>query len=74
MLNVYLDNQQSALKYLKNTKVTLQNVLIMTGDFNIRDNIWDSLYFFHLVHSNSLIDIVDLFNLFLSHSIQQIPI
>jgi len=38
IINIYSDNQQSALKYLKDTKVNLNNVLIMTGDFNIKDN------------------------------------
>ena len=38
ILNVYLNNQQNALKYLKNTKVNLNNILIMTQDFNIRDS------------------------------------
>ena len=51
MLNIFSDNQQSALKYLKNTEVTLQNVLIITRDFNIRDSIWDLSYPFHLIYS-----------------------
>ena len=28
-----------ALKYLKNTKVNIDNILVMTGDFNIRDSL-----------------------------------
>jgi len=38
MINVYSDDYHLALKYLKNTEVNLQNVLIMAGDFNIKDN------------------------------------
>ena len=38
LLNVYFDSQQSALKHLKDIKVNLNNVIIMTGDFNIRDS------------------------------------
>ena len=38
IINVYSDKQQNAFKYLKNTKVSLNNVLVMTEDFNIRDN------------------------------------
>jgi len=38
MINVYLDNNHSALKYLKNTEANICNILIMTGDFNIRDS------------------------------------
>ena len=37
-INVYSDSSQLALKYLENTKVNINNVLIMTGDFNIRNN------------------------------------
>ena len=35
---VYSDSSQLALKYLKDTEVNLNNILIMTGGFNIRDN------------------------------------
>ena len=37
MINIYFDSSQSALKYLKDTEVNIHNVIIMTGDFNIRD-------------------------------------
>jgi len=37
MVNVYSDEHQLALKYFKNTKVDICNVLVMTGDFDIRD-------------------------------------
>ena len=36
-MNIYSDSSYSALKYLKDTKVNINNLLIMTGDFNIRD-------------------------------------
>ena len=39
ILNVYSDSSHSALKYLKDTEVNINNVLIMTGDFNIHDNL-----------------------------------
>ena len=38
IINIYTDDQQSALKYLKNIEVNLNNILIMIGDFNIRNN------------------------------------
>ena len=38
MINIYLDNNQTALKYLKDTEANIHNVLIMAGNFNIRDN------------------------------------
>jgi len=38
IINIYLDDQQTALEYLKNTEINLNNVLIITKNFNIRDN------------------------------------
>jgi len=38
-MNVYSDSSQSALKYLKDTEANNYNVLVMTSDFNIRDNL-----------------------------------
>ena len=37
MINIYSNNHQSALKYLKNTKVKFYNVLVMASDSNIKD-------------------------------------
>jgi len=39
LMNVYSDSSQSALKYLKDTEANNYNVLVMTSDFNIRDNL-----------------------------------
>jgi len=60
---VYSDKQQNALKYLKNTEVNLNNILVITEDFNIRDNDWDLLYPYYLVHMNTLQEVVDNFGL-----------
>ena len=38
MINVYSNNYQSASNYLKDTEVNLHNVLIMAGNFNIRNS------------------------------------
>jgi len=38
LMNVYLDSSQMALKYFKNTEANINNILIMIGDFNIRDS------------------------------------
>ena len=59
MINVYSDMSQSALKYLKNTEANINNALIMTGDFNIKDSLWDPNYPHHSIHSDSLIDFAD---------------
>ena len=38
MINIYSNDSQLALKYLKSTKANIHNVLVMTGNFNIRDS------------------------------------
>ena len=35
----------------------------MTGDFNIRDSIWDPNFLYHSIHSNLLTDIANSMNL-----------
>jgi len=37
MINIYSDDDQAALKYLKDTKANLHNMLVMAEDFNIRE-------------------------------------
>ena len=39
IMNIYSDSSHLALKYLKDIEVNINNVLIMTGDFNIRDSL-----------------------------------
>jgi len=73
LFNIYSDDRQSTLKYFKDIEVNIQNILIMTGNFNVRDNILDNLYFFHPIHSDTIFDITDSFNIFLSSSLQQAP-
>jgi len=70
-INIYSDDQQSTLKYLKNTEMNLNNVLIMIGDFNIRDNKWDSSYLHYSHHADSLKKIANSFNLKLSTLVNQ---
>jgi len=73
LINIYLDSSQSALKYLKNTEVNIHNILIMMGNFNIRDNLWNPYYPHHSIHSDLLIDITDSLFLGLSSSTNCIP-
>jgi len=62
LISVYSDSSQSDLKYyLKDTKVNLNNVLIMTGDFNIRNNFWDSNFLYYFSHRDTIFDIADFF-------------
>jgi len=56
----------TALKYLKDTEVNIDNVVLMTGDFNIRDSLWDHSFPFHSSTSDNLIIIADSFGLALS--------
>ena len=39
IINISSDANQSALKYLKNAEANIHNILVMAGDFNIRDSI-----------------------------------
>ena len=41
IINIYSNDQQNALKYLKDIEINLSNVHIMTGYFNIKDNDWN---------------------------------
>ena len=62
-----------ALKYLKDTKTNIHNIIIITGDFNIRDSLWNSNFSFHSVYSNILFDIADLFSLAISKPTKNFP-
>ena len=66
IMNVDSDSSHTALKYLKDTEVYIENILLMTGDFNIRDSLWDPAFPFHSPVSDDLIIIADSFNLSLS--------
>ena len=72
ILNVYLDNQQNALKYMKNTKINLNNILIITEDFIIRDSDWNPSYSHYLSYSDILREIADNLNLDLSTPINPV--
>ena len=54
LINVYLDSLQSALKYLKDVEVDINNVLIMTSNFNIRDCSWSPNFCLHSTHKDTL--------------------
>jgi len=63
ILNIYSDSSHLALKYLKDTEVNVNNVLLIMGDFNIRDNLWDLSFPFHFSINNDLFMIADSFDL-----------
>jgi len=62
-MNIYSDSSHIALKYLKDTEVNIDNTLVITGDFNIRDSLWNISFPHHSSISNDLIIIADSFNL-----------
>jgi len=65
-MNIYSDSSHLALKYLKDIEVNIDNVLVMTGDFNIRDSLWDPAFPHHSSISDDLLIIADSFYLALS--------
>ena len=71
-MNVYSDSSYSMIKYLKNTEINICNLLVMTGDFNIHNSLWDPSFLHCLSISDDLIIIADSFNLNLSVSINQV--
>ena len=74
LINVCSDSSQIALKYLKNTKANMNNILIMIGNFNIRNSFWNPLFLNHLIYSDILTDIADSLNLCISSTTIQVPI
>ena len=71
-MNIYSNLSQLALKYLKDTEVIINNVLIMTRYFNIHNNFWNPKYPYHSIHSDLLIDIVDSIHLGLLFSLNYV--
>jgi len=72
IINIYSNEHQLVLKYLKDIVANIWNVLIMVGDFNIRNRKWDLFYSFHSSYSNFLIEVTDFCELKLSSPIYQI--
>ena len=73
IMNIYSDSSHSALKYLKDIEVNIDNVLIMTGDFNIRDSLWDPSFPYYSSISDNLLIIANSFNLALSSPTNPCP-
>ena len=58
IINIYSDKQHTALKYLKDIEINLNNILIIIEDFNIRNNNWDITYPYHSVQTDNLVRII----------------
>jgi len=72
-MNIYSNAFHSALKYLKDTEVNINNLIIMTGDFNIRDSLWDPSFPHHSSINDNLFILADSFNLDLLTPTNPIP-
>ena len=72
LMDVYSNLSHSAIKYLKDTEFNFQNLLIIMGDFNIHDSLWDPSYIHHSSISDDLFVIADSFNLSLSYPTDQV--
>ena len=73
MINIYSDLFQVTLKYLKDTEVEISNVLILTGDFNIRDYFWDLNFSYYSHYRETLFEIVDSLQLEISKPYKFFP-
>ena len=73
IMNIYSDFSHSVLKYLKDTEVNINNLLIITRDFNIKDWSWDPSFPYHMSISNDLFILADSFNLDLSLPTNPVP-
>ena len=67
MINIYSDSNQTALHFLCQNVINLDNTIIMTGDFNIRDSDWDPLAHHNSMHTDNLMTIADSLGLELSY-------
>jgi len=57
----------------KNIEVNINNVLIMTSNFNIRDSFWDPNYLYHFFHKDTLFEIANSFHVELSKPTEFFP-
>jgi len=74
VINVYSDDNQSALHFLNQNIIDLNNTVVMTGDFNIRNNDWDPNYPHHSVYTKDLLTLAKSLGLDLSLPINPGPI
>jgi len=63
ILNVYSDDNQTTISYLRDHELNTGNTLIMAGDFNICDSDWDPLYPHHSTYADNLTTIANSLNL-----------
>jgi len=66
MINVYSNSNQTAPQFLSQNIVNLNNTIIMTGNFNIRDSDWDPNFHHYSIHTDNLFTLADSLGLELS--------
>jgi len=66
MINIYSDSKQTIFQVLWQSMMNIDNTIILTGDFNIRDSSWDPSFRHHSSHTDNLITIADSLGLELS--------
>ena len=66
MINVYFNSNQTALQFLSQNIVNLNNTIIITGNFNIRNSNWDPNFHHHSIHTDDLFILADSLELELS--------
>jgi len=73
ILNVYSDKSHTAISFLRNHELNIDNTIIMTGDFNVWDSDWDLLYPHHSIHAEDLLTIAGTLDLDLSSPVNPGP-
>ena len=66
IINIYSNSNQTTLQFLCQNVINLDNTIIMTGNFNIRDNDWDPNFCYYSIYADDLITIADSLGLELS--------
>ena len=66
IINIYSDNNQTTLQVLQQSMTNINNTIILTENFNIRDSDWDPSFRHHSSYTNDLITIADSLDLKLS--------
>jgi len=73
IINIYSDSNQTAIQVLHNNTRNIGNMVVMTGDFNIRDSNWDLNVQYHSIHTEDLMSITDSLDLELASPINPGP-
>ena len=73
MINICLDSNQTTFQVLQQNMANIDNTIILTKDFNIRDSNQDPNFRHHFSHTDDLITIADSLGLELSPSSNSSP-